>query len=128
MTGSGGTDMSEIETKSDAGAGPAREGGFVEIARTKVELWLVVIFMALAFGAGIAVMVMYEEPQPVVGVLQPAGQFPQAPPLTDEEIQGGLPTGHPDLGGATGATGAAGVTGTEQASGSAKGDGATGSG
>jgi len=102
-----------------------RDGGFLEIARTKVELWLVVIFMALAFGAGIAVMVMYEEPQPVVGVQQPAGQFPQAPPLTDEQIQGGLPTGHPNLGAGTGPTGAVG----EQASGgSGNGDGSDGSG
>jgi hypothetical protein len=83
------------------------------------------IFMALAFGAGIAVMVMYEEPQTVVGVQQPVGQFPQAPPLTDEQIQGGLPTGHPDLSGGTGATGA---VDAEQASGSGRGDGATGSG
>jgi len=116
--------MTDIETKKDAPNEASREGGLVEIARTKVELWLVVIFMALAFGAGIAVMVMYEEPQPVVGVQQPAGQFPQAPPLTDEEIQGGLPSGHPDLG----ATGATGAVDTEQASGSGNGDGATGSG
>lgn len=117
--------MSDNETTE--GNGPAGGDGFVGIVRTKVELWLVVVFMALAFGAGIAVMVMYEEPQPVVGVQQPAGQFPQAPPLSDEEIQGGLPTGHPDLGGGTGATGATGAD-TEQASGSGKGDGATGSG
>lgn len=117
--------MTENETSNDTAS--ERDGGFVEIARAKVELWLVVIFMALAFGAGIAVMVMYEEPQPVVGVQQPVGQFPQAPPLSDEEIQGGLPTGHPDLGEATGATGATGAD-TEQASGSGKGDGATGSG
>lgn len=115
--------MTDVERMHEEGTQPARGGGFVEIARTKVELWLVVIFMALAFGGGIAVMVMYEEPQPVVGVQQPVGQFPQAPPLTDEEIQGGLPTGHPDLDGGTGATG---VVGKEQASGA--GDGATGSG
>ena len=116
--------MTDTETPSHAGAEPdGREGGLVEIARTKVELWLVVIFMALAFGAGIAVMVMYEEPQPVVGVQQPVGQFPQAPPLTDEQIDSGLPTGHPDLDGGTGATGA---VQTEQAAGD--GDGATGPG
>jgi hypothetical protein len=107
--------MTDIDAPNDTAretGGGRRDGGVLEIARIKVELWLVVIFMALAFGGGIAVMVMYEEPQPVVGVQQPVGQFPQAPPLTDEEIQGGLPTGHPDLGGATGPTASA-----EQASG-----------
>ena len=106
-----------------------RDGGFVEIARTKVELWLVVIFMALAFGAGIAVMVLYEEPQPVVGVQQPVGQV-QAPPLTDEQIQAGLPSGHPDLGGGTGATGAGptGAAGTDQASGASGSGDAAGAG
>jgi hypothetical protein len=120
--------MTDIDAPNDSAretGGGRREAGVLEIARTKVELWLVVIFMALAFGAGIAVMVMYEEPQPVAGVQQPVGQFPQAPPLTDEQIQGGLPTGHPDLSGGTGATGA---VDAEQASGSGKGDGATGSG
>lgn len=115
--------MTDIDTPT--GTPARREGGLIEIARTKVELWLVVLFMALAFGAGIAVMVMYEEPEPVVGIQQPAGGFPQAPPLTDEEIQAGLPSGHPDLEGGTGATG--GIP-TEQATGGAGGgDGENGS-
>ena len=88
-----------------------RGGSFVEILRVHVELWLVVVFMALAFGAGIVVTALYEEPQadPVVGVQ--TGGFPVAPPLTDDQIVGGLPSGHPDLGAATGATGATGSTG-----------------
>ena len=90
-----------------------RGGGFVEILRVHVELWLVVVFMALAFGAGIVVTALYEEPQaePVVGVQ--TGAFPVAPPLTDDQIAGGLPAGHPALGGATGATGATGSAGQE---------------
>ena len=120
--------MTDTDTPNETARGKGSDGGFLEIAKTKVDLWLVVIFMALAFGAGIAVMVMYQEPQPVVGIQQPAGQFPQAPPLTDAEIQAGLPSGHPNLGG-TGATGATGSAGTEQASGNTGGgDGATGSG
>jgi len=119
--------MTDTDAPNETARAKDNDGGFFEIARTKVDLWLVVIFMALAFGAGIAVMVMYQEPQPVVGIQQPAGQFPQAPPLTDAEIQAGLPSGHPDLG-ATGATGATGA-GSEQASGTTGGgDGATGSG
>lgn len=87
-------------------------GGIGAVLRIRVELWVVVVFMALAFGAGIVVTAMYEEPQePVVGFQQPAGQLPVAPPLTDQDIQGGLPSGHPDVGGATGASGITGATG-----------------
>jgi len=100
-----------------------RGGGFVEILRVHVELWLVVVFMALAFGAGIVVTALYEEPQaePVVGVQ--TGEFPVAPPLSDDQIAGGLPSGHPDLGGATGATGATGASGQEDDPAQGAGDG-----
>jgi hypothetical protein len=90
-----------------------RENGIAAFLRLRVELWLVVVFMALAFGAGILVTSLYEEtdPAPVVGVQDPGMGFPIAPPLSDEQIQQGLPPGHPDLGigGTTGpADGAAG--------------------
>jgi len=72
--------------------------GIGSALRIKVELWLAVVFMMLAFGAGIVVRGMSEQPaQPAVGVA-PVGQLPVAPPLTQEQIEQGLPPGHPDLG------------------------------
>lgn len=90
------------------------EGGFGSVLRVRIELWLVVVFMALAFGAGIVVTALYDEPaaSSVVGIQGTTGSF-VAPPLTDQQIAGGLPSGHPGLSGATGATGAAGATGSE---------------
>lgn len=95
--------MARIATDTEEPPG----GGFRAVLRARIELWLVVLFMALAFGAGVLVTALYEEPapQPVVGVQQP-GSFPIAPPLTDEQLRQGLPPGHPDIGGATGPTGA----------------------
>jgi len=96
----------------------APSGGFRAVLRARIELWLVVLFMALAFGAGVLVTALYqEEPatQPIVGVQQP-GSFPIAPPLSDEQLQQGLPPGHPDID-ATGPTGAGGAGGAEQAQG-----------
>lgn len=99
-----------------------RGSAFGEMLRVRVELWLVVVFMALAFGAGIVVTALYDEPaEPVVGVSDTGGQI--APPLTDQQIAGGLPSGHPDLGAATGATGATGVTGSGGGSGQGNGNG-----
>jgi hypothetical protein len=87
-------------------------GGIFEVLRIRVELWVVIVFMALAFGAGIVVTAMYDEsPEPVVGVQQPVGQVPIAPPLTDQDIEGGLPSGHPDIDDATGSQGITGATG-----------------
>ena len=93
--------MGSVATSNDEG----REGGLGTILRVQVELWLVVVMMAMAFGAGILVTALYEEPQqPVVGVQQPGGQF-LAPPLTEDQIGQGLPSGHPDINGETGAKG-----------------------
>ena len=89
-----------------------QRGGLGAVLRLRVELWVVVVFMALAFGAGIVVTAMYDEPQePVVGFQQPAGGMPIAPPLTDQDLQGGLPSGHPDIEGTTGSQGITGATG-----------------
>ena len=89
-------------------------GGIGAVLRLRVELWVVVVFMALAFGAGIVVTAMYEDsPEPVVGIQ--GGQVPIAPPLTDQDLSGGLPSGHPDIGGATGASGITGATGQSAA-------------
>lgn len=86
-------------------------GGLGAVLRLQIELWLVVLFMALAFGAGILVTALYEEPATAVVGGDTNGQI-TAPPLSDEQIQGGLPSGHPDIG-ATGATGATGASGAE---------------
>ena len=92
------------DTSNDDGS----RGGLGAVLRLQVELWLVVLFMALAFGAGIPDHGPVRGPAatPVVGVQDPAGAV-VAPPLTDDRIQGGLPSGHPIRRGerATGATG-----------------------
>ncbi len=69
--------------------------------RLKVELWLALIFMTASFGAGLFVGNLSGSPQdsqgPVVEA-PPAGDVP-APPLTDEQLDEGLPPGHPPIGG-----------------------------
>ncbi len=71
--------------------------------RTRIELWIAVVFMVLAFAAGLAVGVLAEPnaTTPVVGVGQTTTGVPGssnlAPPLTDEQLQQGLPPGHPGL-------------------------------
>jgi len=79
---------------------PARSptGGLGSTFRIRIELWLAVVFMALAFGAGILIGVVAQPrtDQPTVGVA-PVDQFQVAPPLTDQQIQQGLPAGHPSF-------------------------------
>lgn len=103
-----------------------KSGGLGEILRVRVELWLVVLFMAMAFGAGILVKAISEPPaQPVVGTQVPGTVI--APPLTDDQISAGLPSGHPDLsgsgGGQSGSQG--GTKDTQGGSGTGGGDGST---
>ncbi|GBC86102.1 hypothetical protein HRbin12_00084 [bacterium HR12] len=86
-------------------------GGLRTLLRTRIELWLVVLFMALSFGAGVLVTALYEEPAPPPTTFQ-APAFPIAPPLTEEQIEQGLPSGHPDISGG-GAAGPAGPGGAE---------------
>ena len=84
-----------------------RGGAAREVLRVPVHLWLVIVLMAMSFGAGVIVRTMAEPVvEQVAPPVQPQAGYPVAPPLTDEEIQQGLPTGHPGLTGATGATGA----------------------
>ena len=84
-----------------------RHGGLGTVLRVRVELWIVVVMMALAFGAGIVVTSLYQEPQDqaVIGTQLQNGGSVIAPPLTDDQISQGLPSGHPDISGETGAKG-----------------------
>ncbi len=75
-----------------------RSTGFGAVARARVDLWLVVALMAMAFGAGVIVRTMAEPP------VTPATSFGQtvnggvvAPPLTDQQLGQALPAGHPTL-------------------------------
>jgi hypothetical protein len=96
------------EARSDAD-----RSGVGSALRTRIELWIAMVFMVVAVGAGIAIGVLAQGRAPVVGIA-PAGttQVPGdssmlAPPLTDEQLQQGLPSGHPTVG-PTGSTGSGG--------------------
>ncbi|MGZ4109131.1 MAG: hypothetical protein ACXVP7_05530 [Actinomycetota bacterium] len=92
-----------------ASRGRSGSAGLGEVLRIRVELWLAVVFMALAFGAGMAVRVTTEPPAAApVSTTIGAGTSQVAPPLTDAQIAAGLPAGHPDLasnGGSSGKNG-----------------------
>jgi hypothetical protein len=109
-------------------------GGAGPVLRTQIELWIVIVFMALAFGAGITLgVIARQDPGPSVAiapVTQPAGGTGAggifAPPLTDEQLQQGLPPNHPGVdqsgggsssGSGTGAKGAEGTSGPSSGSG-----------
>jgi hypothetical protein len=81
-----------------ASRGRSGSAGLGEVLRIRVELWLAVAFMALAFGAGMAVRVTTEPPAAApVSTTIGAGASQVAPPLTDAQIAAGIPAGHPDL-------------------------------
>jgi len=68
--------------------------------RLRVELWVAVLFMAMSFAAGVVVRGL-AQPQPEP--LPAASGFEQtvpiaAPPLTSQQIDQGLPAGHPSIG------------------------------
>lgn len=75
------------------------------IASAKIEVWLAGVLMLLAFAVGFLLHGVINQPtspaqpQPITGV--PAGSIPG--PLTNSQLQGGLPAGHPNL--VTGQTG-----------------------
>jgi hypothetical protein len=92
-----------------ASRGRSGSAGLGEVLRIRVELWLAVLFMALAFGAGMAVRVTTEPPAAApVSTTIGAGASEVAPPLTDAQIAAGLPAGHPDLASNGGSNGKAG--------------------
>jgi len=115
--------MATVPTKRPSGAGAA--------LRTRVELWIAIMFMVVAFGAGLTVGVLAQpKEQPIVGVTtggitQPGTGGIVAPPLSDDQLNQGLPAGHPSLTGATGAVGGTGSGGGKADKGSQ--DGSSGS-
>jgi hypothetical protein len=76
-----------------------RSAGLSDVLRVRVELWLAVLFMALAFGAGMAVRVTTEPAAPAATTIGTGvtGVSEVAPPLSDAQIAAGLPAGHPNL-------------------------------
>ncbi len=85
--------------------GTTARPGIGPVMRIKVELWMALLFATLAFGAGVVVRSLAEPPAapaPAVAPAGPAFGFPAAPPLTEEQLQQGLPPGHPDVGGVGG--------------------------
>jgi hypothetical protein len=78
-----------------------RSAGLSDVLHVRVELWLAVLFMALAFGAGMAVRVTTEPAAPAAATIGTGvpGVSEVAPPLTDAQIAAGLPAGHPGLSG-----------------------------
>lgn len=90
--------------------GTTARPGIGPVMRIKVELWVALLFVALAFGAGVVVRSLAEPPEAPAPAVVPAGPafgFPPAPPLTEEQLQQGLPPGHPDVGGVGGSAPAA---------------------
>jgi hypothetical protein len=94
------------EEPMDTAVTDHRAGGLGTPARVPVQLWLVVVLMAMSFGAGVIVKTIAE---PAGSAVVPTQQVPGitlAPPLTDQQIeQGALPSGHPDLSGSTSGAG-----------------------
>lgn len=75
--------------------------GIFATLQVPVALWLTVAFMALAFAGGFLVRGMVSATAEQVVGPAPAVQAPKqiipAPPLSEEDIQGGLPAGHPPV-------------------------------
>lgn len=74
---------------------------FRSLLSVPVSLWLVVMLMAMSFGAGVIVKTIAEPSTTATTTTTqlPVGGGTLAPPLTDDQIAGGLPEGHPDLSG-----------------------------
>lgn len=70
---------------------------FGALLRVPVSLWLVVVLMAMSFGAGVIVKTISEPATSTTTTTQLPTDFGTvAPPLTDDQIEGGLPEGHPE--------------------------------
>jgi hypothetical protein len=85
--------MGTVAAKRERSSSP-----FIDLMRTPVSLWLVVVMMAMSFGAGVIVKAISEPTTPPSVQSSLPGIDPiVAPPLTGDEISGGLPSGHPDI-------------------------------
>ena len=65
------------------------------LATAKIEVWLAGVLMIIAFAVGFLLHGITNEPsapqqQPITGVVPAA-------PLTDSQLQGGLPLNHPEV-------------------------------
>lgn len=68
--------------------------GLRDVLRVPVRLWILLVFMVLGFGGGFFVRGLEQQPAPP----PPAtGPVQQAPPLSDDQLKGNLPTGHPGV-------------------------------
>lgn len=74
-----------------------RRPALLEVLRARVELWVAVVLMALAFGGGFAVSHFFAS-----GPRAPAAGAGVARPLTPEDLERGLPPGHPPIEGLLG--------------------------
>lgn len=80
------------------GPGQEETGAGRTILATRLPLRLVVFLMAFTFVAGLSIgLLAASREQPATGMPGPGGQLPAAPPLTDEQLDEGLPPGHPTV-------------------------------
>ena len=68
------------------------------VTKVRIEAWIAAVLMVVSFGAGFLIRGIVTEEQPATPIEQqvpgmPAGVVP-APPLTDDQLTGGLPEGH----------------------------------
>jgi len=92
------TEPDSGEETSDIAQPAAAED--VALLRIPIKLWAALLLMLVSFTAGFMIAAVARPaatPQPMVEQ-QPAQDFPQGPPLTEEQLSGSLPTNHPEPG------------------------------
>jgi hypothetical protein len=120
---------SDIRTGRSSGV----HAGTRSALRVPIELWIALVFMVVAFSAGLTIGVLARstDTAPVVGVGQTStgipGQSVVAPPLSQDQLQQGLPSGHPSIGG-SGQSPALGTKGSDSTGKGGKGSNTDGSG
>ena len=102
----------------------AARDGIGTALRTQIRLWLAIVFMALAFGAGLTIGVIAQHPRVAGRRRDPDEPGPEQlrgrPTAHEEQIQQGLPSGHPVVGADRGSTSGSG-SGTQGAGGKGSG-------